>query len=220
MNNRRNKGFTLVELNIASFITLLLFAALLSLYIVVWRSLTIGNTYLDTYAGSRNASGWLIRDVRCAAQVVKQYPETGSPVYQTDDHVIVLKVPSVHKDTNQIISSYYDYIIYYRLESGDLMRIVRTDQRFNNAEDPYYTKSYREDDANPVVITRYCKELTFSSFYTPTAEWKKLSFYDDSMMKDINAISIYLPINKSNISLGVTGTEKMNPTTVIRLRNK
>lgn len=220
MNYQRNKGFTLVELNIASFITLLLFVALFSLYISAWRNLTMGNTYLDTYAGSRNASGWLIRDVRCAAQVVKQYPETGSPIYQTDDHVIVLKVPSTHKDTNQIISSYYDYIIYYRLESGDLMRIVRIDQRFKNTEDPYYAKNYRTDDTNPVVITRHCKELTFSSLYKPTGEWKTLSFYDDSMMKEINAISIYLPINKSNISLGGTGTEKINPTTVIRLRNK
>jgi hypothetical protein len=217
MNNQK-KGFTLVELSITSLIAMLIFAAALSLYISAWRSLTIGTTYLDSYAGARKASGWLIRDIKCAVQVKYQ---TDNATFQTGDHVIVLKVPSLHKDTKKIISAYYDYIIYTnRLESGDLMRIVQIDSRFTNAADPNYNKNYRNDATND-VITRHCKELTFSSWSKSTKKWEKLSSYtDDAMMKEINAISVYLPINEQNISIGGTVTQKINPTTAIRLRNK
>ncbi|MCX5680312.1 MAG: hypothetical protein NTZ95_06675, partial [Candidatus Omnitrophica bacterium] len=139
---------------------------------------------------------------------------------QTGDHVIVLKVPAIHKYTKEIINGYNDYIIYFRLENGDLMRRIQIDQRFKTTGDTYYAKSYRKDDPNPVVIARHCNELTFSSLYKPTGEMKKLSFYSDSMMKDVNTISIYLPINVTNTSISKTTTEKINPTTVIRLRNK
>ncbi len=195
--NNRNKGFTLVELNIASFIALLVFVAVFSLYISVWRSLAKGNTYLDTYAGSRNASGWLIRDIRCAAQVVKQYPETGTAIYQTDDHVIVLKVPSIDASDNCIPST-YDYIIY-QLQGSDLYRIVQKD-----------ASSSRPNENR--AITRYCTSLTFSSGGVTLSNVANLS--------TINTVAIYLPINKSNITLGETVTEKINPITVIRLRNK
>jgi len=207
--NNRSKGFTLVELNIASFIAMLVFAAVISLYTSVWQSLGRGNTYLDSYAGSRNASGWLIRDIRCAAQVVEQYPLTGTATYKTGDHVIVLRVPSIDS-SGQIINPGLDYIIY-RLQGSDLSRIVHAD-----------TSSSRTTE--PRVIARYCKELTFSSLYKPTGEVKELSFYDGTIdakkLSTINTVSIYLPINKSNVALGETVTEKINPTTVIRLRNK
>lgn len=207
--NNRNKGFTLVELNIASVIILLVFLAVFSLYISVWRNFTLGNTYLDTYAGSRKASGWLIRDIRCAAQVVEQYPLTGAAIYQTGDHVIVLRVPSINS-SGQVISPGLDYIIY-KLQDSNLYRIVYADASSSRANENR-------------IIARYCKELTFSSLYTSTGEWKELSFYDgttdDKKLDTINTVSIYLPINKSNITLGETAAEKMNPTTVIRLRNK
>ncbi len=203
--NNRNKGFTLVELNIASFIALLVFVAVFSLYISVWRSLAKGNTYLDTYAGSRNASGWLIRDIRCAAQVVEQYPETGTAAYQTGDHVIVLRVPSIGS-SGQIISPGLDYIIY-KLQGSDLYRIVQAD-----------ASSSRPNENR--AIAHDCTSLTFSSFYSPTGEMKPLSFYDElpttpkeRKLSTINTVAIYLPINKTNITLGGTTAEKINPTT-------
>jgi len=198
--NRRNKGFTLFELNLSSVITLLIFVAVISLYISVWRNLAIGNTYLDSYAGSRNASGWLMRDIRCAAQVVKQYPETGSAEYQTGDHVIVLKVPSIDGSGN-VIDSFYDHIVY-ALQGSDLYRIVHKD-----------ASSSRPNESR--VVARYCTSLTFRS-----GSYGLKYYADNDTLSTINTVSVYLPINKSNVSLGGTEVEKINPTTVIRLRNK
>lgn len=195
--NNRNKGFTLVEFNMASFIALLVFTAAFVLYISVWRSLTTGSAYLDTYTGSRNASGWLIRDVRCAAQVVKQYPETGSPIYQTGDNVIVLRVPSINS-SGQVISPGLDYIIY-RLQTSDLYRTVKAN-----------ASSSRPNEDRP--IARYCASLTFSSDGVTLSNIPNLS--------TVNTVAVYLPINKSNVALGETTAEKINPTTIIRLRNK
>jgi len=195
--NKRNMGFTLVELNIASFIVLLVSVAVFSLYISVWRNLARGNAYLDSYAGSRNASGWMMRDIRSAAQVVEQYPSTGTATYETGDHVIVLRAPSINS-FGQMISPGLDYIIY-RLQDGDLYRIVYAD-----------TSSSRTNENRS--IARYCTSLTFSSEGATLSNVPNLS--------TVNTIAIYLPINKSNTTLGETATEKINPTTVIRLRNK
>jgi hypothetical protein len=169
----------------------------LSLYISVWRNLTIGNTYLDSYAGSRNASGWLMRDIRCAAQVVSQYPETGVATYRTADDVLVLKVPSIDASGHVVIPG-LDYIIY-KLQGSDLYRIVLA-----------ASSSSRPNENR--IIASGCVSLTFSS------EGDLLS--DISNLSTINTIAIYLPINISNVAIGGTVIQKINPTTVIRLRNK
>lgn len=209
--NRRNRGFTLVELQVASAIVLITLSAVLALYLFSWRSFTIGNTFLDVYANSRNASGWLTRDIRCSAQVESSYA-SGGTTYSTSDHVIVLKVPSIDKSNPpKSLSAYFDHIIY-RLENGNLKRIVIIDQKFKDASDPYYNQSGRSDDNS--VIAGYCSSLTFSSGGTTLSNIGNLSA--------INTISIYLPINKSTTSASGAGTKaaSISPTTVVRLRNK
>jgi hypothetical protein len=195
--NKRVKGFTLAELSISSLIAGLLFISVISLYIFAWQSFVKGNTYLDSYAGSRNASGWMVRDIRCAAQVVEQYPLTGPATYQTGDSVIVLRAPSINS-SGMVISPGLDYIIY-ELQGGDLHRIVQAD-----------TSSSRLNENR--VIARYCNSLNFSSGGVALSSIPNLS--------TINTIAIYLPINKSNTALAETTAEKINPTTVVRLRNK
>jgi len=197
--NDRNKGFTLAELNVASLIALLVFVAVLSLYISVWRSLARGNTYLDSYAGSRNASGWLIRDIRCAEQVKPSFT-SGGITYTTSDNVIVLRVPSIDS-SGQVISPGLDHIIY-ELQGSDLYRIVQKDP-----------SSSRPNENRP--IARYCSSLTFRS-----GNYGLKHYVDNDTLSTINTVAIYLPINKSSITLGGTGAEEVNPTTVIRLRNK
>lgn len=192
--NRQNRGLTLVELQVASAIALVALSAVFALYLFSWRSFTIGNTLLDVYSNSRNASGWLTQDIRCAAQVISSH---GS--YTTTDNSIVLMVPSVNEYGN-VISGHYDYIIY-KLQGTDLYRIVQKD-----------ALSYRI--ASNSAIAHDCADLTFSS------DGMKLS--DIVNLSTINTVSIYLPINKSTISLSGTGTQtaSINPTTVVRLRNK
>ena len=196
--NRRNKGFTLFELQVASAIVLITLSAVLALYLFSWRSFTIGNTLLDVYSNSRNASGWLTRDIRCAAQVESSYV-SGDTTYTTSEHVIVLKVPSINS-LGEVINSHYDYIIY-ELQGTDLYRIVQND-----------ALSSRSACNN--VIAHNCADLTFSSDGVGLSDIVNLS--------TVNTVSIYLPINKSTISLSGTGTyiASINPTTVVRLRNK
>ena len=192
--NNRNNGFTLVELQVASFIAVVTLIALFSLYIFSWRNFTIGGTILDVYANSRNASSLLIRDIRSAKQVVSSYG-----TYTTTDHSIVLMVPSINS-TGGVINSKYDYIIYI-LQGSDIYRIVQSD-----------ASSSRQNENH--VIGRYCSSLTFSSGGVTLSGIANLS--------TINTIAIYLPINKSTVSLSGSGTvnESINPTTVVRLRNK
>ena len=188
------KGFTLIELQLASMIALIILSAIIALYIFSWRSFTIGNAFLDVYANSRNASGWLTRDIRSASQVA---PSHGS--YTTTDNSIVLMVPSIDA-SGQVISSHYDYITY-RLQGNDMYRIVEKDA----------LSSRRNENS---AVSSYCDSLVFSSGGTTLSNIGNLS--------TVNTVAIYLPINKSTVSLGGsgTGTESITPTTIVRLRNK
>jgi len=207
---RLNRAFTLIELQISSAIALIALSAIFALYLFSWQNFAIGNTFMDVYANSRNASGWLMRDIRCAAMVV---PSHGA--YTTTDNSIVLMAPSINPDGSVMVSN-YDYIIYELRDAAqgkDMYRIVQ-----KNAS------SSRVNEER--VIARYCNSLTFSSLYEPTGEVKELSFYDGSTssreLSKINTVSISLPINKPTTSASGAGTQDASlvPTTVVRLRNK
>ena len=150
---------------------------------------------------------------RCAAQIVPITPSPDS--YTTTDSSIVLMVPSIDSH-GEVISSHYDYIVYELRDASqgkDMYRIVKKD-----------ASSSRVNEDR--VIARYCESLTFSSFYKPSNKMEKLSFYDgsttDRRLSTVNTISIYLPINKSATSVSGTGTQAalINPTTIVRMRNK
>jgi len=192
--NKQNKGFTIAEVLVASLIALITALAILSLYIFSWRSFATGNVLLDVYLNSRNASGYLTQDIRCAAQVVQSH---GS--YTTTDNSIVLQVPAINS-SGYAISPNCDYIIY-RLQGSDLYRIVEKD-----------AASSRLNENR--VIARYCTSLTFSSGGVTLSNIGDLS--------TINTVAIYLPINKSTVSTSGSGTENesINPTTIVKLRNK
>ena len=72
----------------------------------------------------------------------------------------------------------------------------------------------RNDDNK--VMARYCDSLTFSFWNASGNKETNL----DPGTADI--VAIYLPINKTTLSLSGTGTavESINPTTKVRLRNK
>ncbi len=200
----KNKGFTLLELQVASFISFITLLAILSLYLFSWRSFTTGNTLLDVYSNSRNAIGWITKDIRCAKQIVKSVQITGSSpaqYYTTTDNSIVLMIPSINS-SGIVISPYYDHVIYL-LQGSDLYRIVQ--------KDPASSRS----NVNK-IIARYCSSLVFSSGDVT------LSNFSDTELSTKNTVAVYLPINKVTISLSGSGTqtESIAPTTIVRLRNK
>jgi len=194
----RKKGLTLIDLDFALVVGTITLVAAISLYILYWRTFVIGNTMLDVYSNSRVALELISRDTRWATQVATSYT-SGGTTYTTGDSVLVLMVPSVDASHNCIPSS-YDYIIY-QLQGGNLYRIVFKD-----------AASSRSNENR--VVAKCCTSLTFSSGGVTLSNIPNKS--------TINNVDIYLPINKSTISLSgkVETNESMNPTTVVKLRNK
>ena len=197
----RKKAFSLYELQIALVIGILTLTAAACIYIFYWRTFIIGNDILDVYTNSRVAEMWMARDIRSAAQVVPSYS-----TYTTTDHSIVLQVPSVHPQTGDMIPSHYDYIVY-KLQGSDLYRIVIPD-------------SLSARTSGSRATAHYCASLLFSSEDLASHTIKPLSEIPN--LSTINSIGMYLPLNKTTVTLGggATGTVSITPTTVIRLRNK
>lgn len=193
-----NQGFTLVELQVALFVSFITLLAIISMYLFSWRSFDTGSTLLDVYANSRNAIGWMMKDIRCAKQVVSNVTISGTS-YSTTDNSIVLMVPSIDAFGN-VISTCYDYMVYF-LQGSEMRRIV--------GKDPLSARA-NEDR----IIAKYCSSLVFSSGGVPLSGIANLS--------TINTVAVYLPLNKVAISLSGSGTqtESIEPTTVVRLRNK
>lgn len=205
---RRRMGFTLIELQMATAIACIALLTAVSIYIFYRKTYVIGSAVLDVYASSRVAMGWVAKDVRCAAQVVSSY--TSGTTYTTGDHAIVLQVPSIDTSGN-VIKSYYDYIIY-QLQGAQLYRIIIIDPKFNTAGDPKYHQNGRQNENRTVAGN--CVSLTFSS--------GGIALSGIANKSTINTVAIYLPLNKTISSLSGVGTHtaSINPTTIVRLRNK
>lgn len=204
------RGLSLTEIQISMAIAIVTLLAAVSLYIFYWRTFVIGNNMLDVYSNSRVAIGLMARDIRAASQIVEKYPESGTAQYQTSDSVIVLKVPSLDAAGNLLPSPKYDYIIY-KLLGTDLYQIIV----------PYSTGLMRQ--ATNRIVARYCSSLSFSAISNSTTHG--LSYYVNNGSDPLSAVdyvSVYLPLNKSTISLSGSGvqTSSIAPTTMVRLRNK
>ena len=200
---KNKRGLSLVDFQFAAVIGLVTLTAALSLYIFYWRVFTTGNTMLDVYQNSRVALEMISRDVRWARQVWPSYT-SGSTTYTTGDSVLVLKVPSIDASNNCL--STFDYIIY-QLQSGNLYRIVFKD-----------ASSARLNENR--IVAKFCASLTFGSITVSSGSYTTLSNISDK--STIDNIDIYLPINKTILALSGQGqeNESMNPTTVVKLRNK
>ncbi len=207
INNKRiagrENGMTLVEIQFASAIAVLILLAALSLYIFNWRSFALGNAMLNSYANSRIAMEWISRDVRWAAQVVASH---GS--YATSDNTVVLQVPSIDA-SGHVIGAHYDYITY-QVQSGELHRIVEKD-----------ALSSRPNENR--IAARNCSSLNFSSPENLDAYGVPKRLSQITSLSTINTVGVYLPLNEAVLSLSGAATHTtsmITPTTIIRMRNK
>jgi prepilin-type N-terminal cleavage/methylation domain-containing protein len=211
---KNRRGFTLMELQVASLVMGLILVAAISIYIFSWRSFTTGNTVLDIYSNSRIAMGWMSKDIRWASQILPQSTIIGG--YTTSSNCAVLQVPSISGSGGNmaIIPSQYDEIIYY-VQNGDLYQIVA----------PYTsgsTPSVRP--AQNRVVARNCNPATFYKVDTANGTWTPLSTFISSggNLSTVSNLGISLPVNETTLSLSgaVVRTTSVTPTTVIRLRNR
>jgi hypothetical protein len=213
--NWKNKGFTIAEILIASFIAILILTAALSLYIFYWRGFVTGNTVLDTYSNSRIAMGWMAKDIRSGAQILPQSTIVNG--YATSNSCIVLQVPSIANTSGNIsiIPSQFDEIIYF-VQAGQLRETVAT---YTTGPTP----SIRIPQNNR-TIARYCNSVTFYKVDTSAGTWTPLSTFigGGGNLSTINNVGVSLPINETTLSLNGITTQNylITPTMVVRLRNK
>lgn len=208
MTKMKKKAFTLVEMQFAALIASFILIAMISSYIFFWKSFSAGNVHLDVYSNSRIAMGWMVKDIKWAAQIIPS-STLGPVTYNTSDGCIVLNVPFIN--SSGVITS-YDQIIY-QVIGDDLHRIV-------------YPPTSGSRLAQDRVIATHCLQLTFSSS-TPLSGGllKPLSYFVDldpflNPLQDINTIHISLPLNEKTIFSTSTGGASLRPTTVVKLRNK
>ncbi|MDP3790516.1 MAG: hypothetical protein Q8R38_00515 [Candidatus Omnitrophota bacterium] len=212
--DRKNKGFTIAEMQIALFVATIILIAAISLYIFYWRGFVTGNTVLDIYSNSRMAMGWIAKDVRSAAEILPQSTIVSGRT--TSDSCIVLQVPSIANTggSASVIPSQFDEIVYI-VQDGNLQRIVT----------PYtagLTPSVRPPENR--AVARYCNLVTFYKVDTSTGTWTPLSGFLGSggNLSTINNMGVSLPINETTLSLSGVETQNysITPTMVLRLRNK
>lgn len=204
----KKRAFTLAEVQFAVFITAFILIAAISSYIFFWKSFSAGNVFLDVYSNSRIAMGWMVTDIKWAAQVLPN-STLGSVTYNTSDNCIVLNVPSI---TSLGVVTSCDQIIYRVTDDGSLHRIV-------------YVSAGSTRTPGDRVIATHCSQLAFSSATPSSGGLQPLSYFISSdplldQSEDINTVHISLPLNEKTIFSTGTGGASLRPTTIVKLRNK
>lgn len=210
--NCKKKGFTIVEMMIAVFITSIILVAAISLYIYYWRSFATGNTALDIYSNSRIAMGWLAKDLRSGANILGQSTITSG--YTTSDNCIVLQVPSLTHDVYgniAIVPSQFDEVIY-KVQNGKLYQIACP---FTTGLHPSIRLAQNH------AIADHCDSVTFYKVDTSAGTWTSLSGLINQL-STINNVGVSLPVNETTLSFSgiTTHSNLITPTMVVRLRNK
>lgn len=105
--NQTNRGFTIVELLIASGIVLIILAIVGLIYVSSDRSFRFGQSALNSEADLRLAMDWLTRDIRAAS------------VLETSGATVTLTIPSESGDTT----------VYYTWGTDKLIRTAEGETR-------------------------------------------------------------------------------------------
>lgn len=113
------KGFSLSELLIAVFIFILAITLSIQIFVSLSYDYQTITTYLASYVKGRHAIDTISKDCRIAIRV-----EDSFGGYNTSTTCLVLKVPSIDSSHNIIdIHNNFDRIIY-RLNNGNIWKIV------------------------------------------------------------------------------------------------
>lgn len=119
MINPRLKGFVLMELLITTFVVIIIMIISVDITVSIDKNSRVLALYLSSYLKGREAIDVISKDCRMAIGVMDYYSG-----YVTTDNCLVLKVPSIDSSGNIIdVNNQFDYIIY-RVNNGDLWKIV------------------------------------------------------------------------------------------------
>jgi len=214
--SRNSRGFTLIELQLAAGLSLIIIVAAIALYIQCWRMFGIGNASLDIYLNSKLAMSRMARDARSAALILSDFTSGGNS-YTTSSSCIVLQVPSIDA-TGKVITDQYDVVVYMLggTDGTYLRQLVIPNMAIG-------TPSARQ--AQDHTVARYCSALTFYYINASAGTWQTLSAFisGGGNLSDVNDLGIFLPLREITGSLtgqGTTRTSSLTPTSIIKLRNR
>jgi prepilin-type N-terminal cleavage/methylation domain-containing protein len=128
---KSTRGFTLVEVLVASVIALIMSGVIIALLMVVQRSFSTGMAFMEVHSGARLAMDMMVRDMKWARQIATSVT-VGGTTYTTGNNVLVLDIPSIDAAGN-IIASTYDKIVYHLTAAtpNQIERIVSPDAASN-----------------------------------------------------------------------------------------
>ena len=156
-NKRYNRCFSLAETIIATAILIYVLGALLILYNNFFKVYSNQQTKIKIGNSAREAAGELQSAALQANQIIASYDFSGT-VYSTDQHTLVLKIPSIDGSGN-IVSEKFDYAVFY-LIGKSLFRLVEADAAssrpsgLNKISDAVSTITFTYNNADLTLATK------------------------------------------------------------------
>jgi type II secretory pathway pseudopilin PulG len=187
-------GFTFVEVLVTLVLSIAVIGSVVSAYVSHQKSFLVATSFIDVQNDARKAMENMVRDGRWAVELV-----SSKGAYTTTPSCIVLKVPSINDDNNIIdIETNFDYFVY-RLNSGNLERIV-TDCDESSA---------RTNGSSTVVSNVDSLNFTFKDKYNNTT------------VTHANACGVDISLTVGKTAVAAAGTRATEClATTIKFRNK
>lgn len=197
---RGQKGFSIVELMIATTITLIFAGSFYYASLGLQKHFESHSVYFETDRSARFGMDRIAQDVREAVNVA---PSWGGN--STGNSVLVLKLPSINASgeaTN--ISTQFDYVTY-KLDSSDPTKLVRSVDVLGGV-------SFRNggSDTSNVTIGKKLQTLTFSSGGTG------LSSFTSSALQSLKRINV--AITAQGKTVGQNNTTQVDSDLMLRNR--
>lgn len=123
-NKLGKKGFTLIEVIFAVAILILIFAALTYLYNNYYNVYFYQQTSVSVADSAHATMKELQNTALQADKIIASHTFSGN-VYNTDQHTLVLEIPSIDGSQN-IVSGKYDYAVFY-ITGTNLYKRVQAD---------------------------------------------------------------------------------------------
>jgi len=128
MNKQKSiRGFTLVEIMIATGVSLIIVGIIVEVLMTSQRSFSTGVGLMRVHSNARLAMDQLTRDVKWARQIATSVT-IGGTTYTTGDNELVLEVPSLDA-SGEILAVTFDTIVYHLTGASpdQIERIVSPD---------------------------------------------------------------------------------------------
>lgn len=130
----REKGFTLIEILVASTVAVLIGGLLMSIMINNTNLFYKQSSTVQQGLNANDALSKLRNSIKEAQSVVSSYPTSSSPIYTSGASELVLKLVAIDESGN-IIPDVYDYVVYVTSNNKFYIKVFPDQQSFRQASD-------------------------------------------------------------------------------------